>query len=66
MITPPLLPAALPRVLMVTREQLADRRYGLGRSLLPVVEALTAQGWTVPYLCQHDLQPAQLAKRQQW
>lgn len=66
MINPPLLPAALPRVLMVTREQLADRRYGLGRSLLPVVEALTTQGWTVRYLCQHDLQPAQLAKRQQW
>lgn len=45
----------LPSVLMVTRELYGDRRYGLGRSLMPVVEALIDKGWRVRYLCQEDL-----------
>ena len=53
-------------VLMVTREMAGDRRYGLGRSLMPVVDALTARGWRVRYLCQEDLAPAAKAKRDRW
>jgi len=56
-----------PRVLMVTRETGPDRRYGLGRSLAPVVEALRDQGAQVRYFCQEDLGPADLERRQsQW
>lgn len=54
------------RLLMVTREHLADRRYGLGRSITPIQTALEQQGWHVRYLCQHDLTAADLAKRQQY
>ncbi len=39
-------------VLMVTREMSGDRRYGLGRSLMPIVDALMDKGWHVRYLCQ--------------
>ncbi len=53
-------------VLMVTREMSGDRRYGLGRSLMPVVDALTAQGWRVRYLCQEDLASDAKARRQRW
>lgn len=42
-------------VLMVTRENLADKRYGLGKSLLPVAQALRDRGHGVRYLCQADL-----------
>jgi glycosyltransferase involved in cell wall biosynthesis len=42
-------------VLMVTRENLADRRYGLGKSLLPVAQALELRGHVVSYLCQADM-----------
>lgn len=45
----------VPRVLMVTRETAPDRRYGLGRSLLPVVEALAARGVQVRYLTRDEL-----------
>lgn len=54
------------KVLMVTRELHGDRRYGLGRSLMPVVDALTRRGWQVRYLCQQDLPTAAIAGRQQW
>jgi glycosyltransferase involved in cell wall biosynthesis len=52
------------RVLMVTRETGPDRRYGLGRSLMPIVEAMQAQGIEVRYLCQDDLAPQQLQWRE--
>lgn len=53
-------------VLMVTREMSGDRRYGLGRSLMPVVDSLALQGWQVRYLCQEDLAPAAREQRQRW
>jgi glycosyltransferase involved in cell wall biosynthesis len=55
-----------PRILMVTRETGPDRRYGLGRSLTPVVDALQAQGAHVRYFCQEDLGAADLERRQVW
>jgi glycosyltransferase involved in cell wall biosynthesis len=58
------MPPATPRVLMVTRETGPDRRYGLGRSLEPVVEALQAQGALVRYFCQEDLSSADFERRQ--
>ena len=54
------------RILMVTRETGPDRRYGLGRSLLPVVEALRARGIDTRYFCQDDLEPPQLKWRDDW
>ncbi|MEI6413560.1 MAG: glycosyltransferase family 4 protein [Pseudomonadota bacterium] len=39
------------RVLMVTREGLEDRRFGLGRSLATLIPALQDQGVAVTYLC---------------
>ena len=42
------------KVLMVTRESHADKRYGLGRSLAPLIEELTQRGIDVGYLCQAD------------
>lgn len=53
-------------VLMVTREMSGDRRYGLGRSLMPIVDALTGKGWRVRYLCQEHLAPASKDKRNRW
>jgi glycosyltransferase involved in cell wall biosynthesis len=53
-------------VLMVTREMACDLRYGLGRSLMPVVGALTARGWRVRYLCQEDLAQPARDKRNKW
>jgi glycosyltransferase involved in cell wall biosynthesis len=53
-----------PRILMVTRETGPDRRYGLGRSLAPVVEALGRAGAQVRYFCQEDLGPADLERRE--
>lgn len=55
-----------PNVLMVTRELSGDRRYGLGRSLMPVVDALTGKGWRVRYLCQEDLPVSAKSGRQRW
>ena len=43
------------KILMVTRETLSDRRYGLGRSLAPLVEELHRRGIHADYLCQADL-----------
>lgn len=42
------------RVLMVTRENAADRRYGLGKSLTPLLDALSAEGIEWRYLSQQD------------
>ncbi len=42
------------KILMVTRESQADKRYGLGRSLIPLVEELRRQGHSVGYLCRED------------
>lgn len=53
-------------VLMVTRELSGDRCYGLGRSLLPVVEALQGRGWRVRYLCQDDLPDTAKVGRMSW
>ena len=43
------------KILMVTRETHSDRRYGLGRSLMPLVEELHRRGIEADYLCQTDL-----------
>ncbi|MDE2387472.1 MAG: glycosyltransferase [Betaproteobacteria bacterium] len=43
------------KVLMVTRETRADQRYGLRRSLSPLVEELQRRAIRVDYLCQTDL-----------
>lgn len=53
-------------VLMVTREMSGDRRYGLGRSLMPVVDALAEKGWRVRYLCQEDLASTAKDTRNRW
>ncbi len=45
------------RLLLVTREDHADRRYGLGRSLMPLADALTKRGHHVRYLCRADRSP---------
>ena len=38
------MPDAPATVLFVTREMAGDRRYGIGRSLMPIVEVLQARG----------------------
>lgn len=53
-------------LLIVTREFADDRRYGLGRSLLPVVNELQRDGWRVRYLSQEDLPVAALTRRKRW
>lgn len=40
---------------MVTRETQADRLYGLGRSLQPLIEEFRNRGIAVDYICQSDL-----------
>ena len=60
------MPVIAPNVLMVTREMSGDRRYGLGRSLMPVVDALEIRGWRVRYLCQEDLPESAQPNRQRW
>lgn len=42
------------RLLLVTREDHADRHFGLGRSLAPLADALTRRGHHVRYLCRAD------------
>ncbi len=42
------------KLLHVTREQQADKRYGLGRSLAPLIDTLTNRGQEVGYICQAD------------
>lgn len=43
------------KILMVTRETRSDQRYGLGRSLAPIVKEFQRRGVEVGYLCQADL-----------
>lgn len=43
------------KILFVTRETEPERRYGLGRSLLPLVNELEKRGHQARYLCQGDL-----------
>jgi glycosyltransferase involved in cell wall biosynthesis len=51
------------RILHVTRENEADRRFGIGRSLAPVIRELETRGHHVRYLYQNDL--GQAARRWQ-
>lgn len=51
------------RVLTVTRESAGDRRYGLGRSLAPVLAAMEAQGVATRYFCAEDVDDESLARR---
>lgn len=53
-------------ILMVTREYPADCRYGLGRSVLPVVKELSRRGLRVGYLTQGGLPAARLERRARW
>lgn len=43
------------RILFVTREHESEKRYGLGRSLAPLVQELDRRGHRLRYLCQGDL-----------
>lgn len=43
------------KILMVTRETQADKRYGLGQSLKPLITELTQRGIAVDIICQVDL-----------
>lgn len=43
------------KILMVTRETQADKRYGLGRSLTPLIDEFRNRGILIDYLCQADL-----------
>lgn len=54
------------RILHVTRETGGDRRFGIGRSLEPVVAGLRAAGHEVEYLTQQHLGPKSLQARQDW
>lgn len=54
------------RILHVTRETGGDRRFGIGRSLEPVVAGLRAAGHEVEYLTQQHLGPGALQARQDW
>lgn len=48
------------RILHVTREWPADKKYGLGRSLMPIIEEMEHRGYRVLYLCQEGLGRASL------
>lgn len=43
------------KILLVTRENDSERRYGVGRSLLPIQAELERRGHKTRYLCQADL-----------
>lgn len=43
------------QLLMVTRETQADKRYGLGQSLAPLIAEFKRRGIDVDYICQADL-----------
>lgn len=51
---------------MVTRETGDDRRYGLGRSLAPLLQPMADAGVHVRYFCQEDLTSNDIAQRQRW
>ncbi len=54
------------RILHVTREHGTDRRYGIGRSLGPVLAALEARGHTVRYLTQDEQSERGKAWQREW
>lgn len=64
--TPTSAPAQFLRILMVTRETAADQRYGIGKSLWPVVHALRDRGHEVRYLSQADLGARSLRWQRWW
>lgn len=43
------------KILIVTREANADKSYGLGRSLLPLLTEFSRRGIAVDYICQSNL-----------
>lgn len=53
------------RVLMVTRESAEDRRYGLGRSLAPLLAPLAAAGAQVRYFSAEDLDAEAVTRRRE-
>ena len=54
------------RILHVTRELASDRRFGMGRSLDPVVAALQQAGHELRYLTQADLSPRAREHQRRW
>lgn len=54
------------RILHVTREIRDDKRYGMGRSLEPVVQALQQSGHEVNYLTQEQLGPRARDWQHRW
>lgn len=54
------------RILHVTRELGGDRRFGIGRALGPVVQALVAAGHPTTYLTQDALSADDQARRARW
>lgn len=48
------------KLLHVTRELAVDKRYGLGKSLTPVLKQFEQDGIPCTYLCQTDLSPRNL------
>lgn len=54
------------RILHVTREIGSDRRFGIGRSLAPVIDALRERGHEVRYLTQDDQSPRGQAWQRRW
>ncbi|BAP55543.1 group 1 glycosyl transferase [Thioploca ingrica] len=43
------------KILMVTRESLIDKRYGLNKSLAPIIAEIETRGIEVGYLCQENV-----------
>ncbi len=43
------------KILMVTRENLTDKRYGLNKSLAPIIAEIEKRGIEVGYLCQENV-----------
>ena len=48
------------KILMVTRETQSDKRYGLGRSIAPLIDEFRRRGVTVDYICQDKIGPRAL------
>jgi glycosyltransferase involved in cell wall biosynthesis len=42
------------KLLHVTREEGSDKRYGLGKSIAPLIRELTQRNWVVAYLCKDN------------
>jgi len=54
------------KILMVTREWPQDRRYGLAKSLAPILREFEARGIVVGYLSQADMGPRAIAAMQSY